>query len=44
VLTYIRREWGHGADPVRAESVATERAAFTKRGGPWTVPELKKLD
>jgi len=41
VLTYIRREWGHGADPVLAETVAAQRKAFAERGGPWTVPELE---
>jgi len=44
VLTYIRREWGHGADPVLAETVAEQRKAFAERGGPWTEQELKKTD
>lgn len=40
VLTYIRREWGHDADPVSPDLVKTIRAATKGRVEPWTVKEL----
>jgi len=40
VLTYIRREWGHGADAVDPARVAEIREATGPRAGPWTVEEL----
>lgn len=40
VATYVRREWGHGADPVTPEDVARIRAADDGRHGPWTADEL----
>ncbi|MDE0892855.1 MAG: cytochrome C, partial [Planctomycetota bacterium] len=43
VLTYIRREWGHTAEPVSLETVAGVRAASSDRQHSWTVEELKKL-
>ena len=42
VLTYIRREWGHTAEPVSEETVANVRAASGDRQHSWTVEELKK--
>ncbi|MEM7261808.1 MAG: c-type cytochrome [Planctomycetota bacterium] len=42
VLTYIRRHWGHQADPVSVESVAKVRAATRDRLEPWTVEELQQ--
>ena len=42
VLTYVRREWGHGAEPVTPEEVAAVRAATRDRGRPWTVEELRQ--
>ena len=43
VLTYIRREWGHGAEPLDSERVSALRAALPTRTRPWTVPELEAL-
>ena len=42
VLTYIRREWGHTAEPVSEETVAKVREASGDRQHSWTVEELKK--
>ncbi|HVS19618.1 MAG TPA: c-type cytochrome [Planctomycetota bacterium] len=39
VATYVRREWGHGADPLTAELVERIRAA-TRRDRPWTASDL----
>jgi mono/diheme cytochrome c family protein/glucose/arabinose dehydrogenase len=39
VATYVRREWGHGADPVAPELVARTRASVP-RDRPWTAGEL----
>jgi mono/diheme cytochrome c family protein/glucose/arabinose dehydrogenase len=41
VLTYVRREWGHGAEPVDAALVARAREAARARPRPWTVEELR---
>jgi glucose/arabinose dehydrogenase/mono/diheme cytochrome c family protein len=43
VLTYIRREWEHGASPVSAEFVAKIRTENTHRSKSWTGEELKLL-
>jgi mono/diheme cytochrome c family protein len=43
LLTYIRREWGHTADPVRPEAVTTIRAENATREDSWTEAELLKL-
>jgi len=43
VLTYIRREWGHTAEPVSEETVAGVRAISGDRQHSWTVEELKEL-
>lgn len=40
VLTYVRREWGHGASPVDPGLVARERASTRGRTRPWTDAEL----
>ncbi|MBM3987518.1 MAG: c-type cytochrome [Planctomycetes bacterium] len=40
VLTYIRRAWNHGADPVTPELVRGVRDANGSRRGPWHVREL----
>jgi mono/diheme cytochrome c family protein len=43
VLTYIRREWGHEANPVDPAVVAHVRQQTLKRGDlQWTAEELKK--
>lgn len=44
VLTYIRREWGHEADPVDPQTVKQTRAETAKRGEvQWTMEELQKV-
>jgi mono/diheme cytochrome c family protein/glucose/arabinose dehydrogenase len=43
VLTYIRREWGHTADPVEPELVKKIRAETEKREEAWTETELLKI-
>ena len=40
VLTYIRREWGHAADPVSEERVREVLGAVPPREIPWTVESL----
>jgi mono/diheme cytochrome c family protein len=42
VLTYIRREWEHGASPVTPEEVAKIRALTQGRAKAWTEAELKQ--
>jgi mono/diheme cytochrome c family protein len=43
VLTYVRREWGHTADPVDAAAVTAVRGASAERTRPWTEAELNAL-
>jgi mono/diheme cytochrome c family protein/glucose/arabinose dehydrogenase len=43
VLTYIRREWDHGADPVEADFVKRIRTEEDDRNQPWTAAELLKI-
>ena len=43
ILTYARRAWEHGADPVTVEKVAETREAFAERETPWTAKELLKM-
>jgi glucose/arabinose dehydrogenase/mono/diheme cytochrome c family protein len=43
VLTYIRREWEHGASPVSTELVSKIRAQNSDRSKSWTGDELKAL-
>ncbi len=42
-ITYIRREWGHTANPVSAASVKVVRAANAKREDSWTEAELLRV-
>lgn len=44
VMTYVRREWGHEADPVEPEAVAKVRRETANRQVPWTAEELKKVN
>lgn len=44
VLTYIRRSWGHAADPVEPATVAEARAATANREEPFTEAELTSLE
>jgi len=43
VLTYVRREWGHGFTPVDAATVKKIREATAKREDAWSQPELLKI-
>jgi mono/diheme cytochrome c family protein len=43
VLTYVRGEWGQGANPVEAATVTTVRSASEGRRRPWTDAELNAL-
>ncbi len=43
LLTYVRREWGHGGEPVSADFVSEVRAKTGDRLLPWTVAELEAL-
>ncbi len=43
ILTFIRREWGHTANPVEPELVKTIRAETEKREEAWTEAELLKV-
>lgn len=40
VLTYLRREWGHGASPVAPEQVKAIRAATAGHSDAWSPEEL----
>ncbi len=42
LLTYIRREWGHGAEPVTKATVAAVAEAVGKRSQPFTIQELEE--
>jgi len=44
ILTYIRREWGHGAEPVSPATIAKVREATKGRTQPWTVAELEQIN
>lgn len=43
LLTYLRRAWGHKADPVSPANVAAIRAASSDRTTPWTVVDLEAV-
>jgi mono/diheme cytochrome c family protein len=43
VLTYVRREWDHGADPLTEEQVTQVRTQEKSRTQPWTALELLKI-
>jgi mono/diheme cytochrome c family protein/glucose/arabinose dehydrogenase len=43
VLTYIRREWEHGASPVSPAEVAKARTATKERSKAWTAEELAQV-
>ncbi|MFA6546423.1 MAG: c-type cytochrome [Limisphaerales bacterium] len=43
VLTFIRREWDHGYDPVSPDFVKKVRAATAGRESTWTDVELRKI-
>lgn len=41
VLTYVRREWGHGAEPVTAAEVEAVQKEMEARGTTWSAEELE---
>lgn len=43
VLTYVRREWGHGASPVAAATIRSIRLATAGHEDSWTEPELLRI-
>jgi mono/diheme cytochrome c family protein len=43
ILTYIRREWEHTADPVEPATVKAVRAANSARTEGWRQEELLKI-
>jgi mono/diheme cytochrome c family protein len=43
ILTFVRREWGHTANPVEPELVKAIRAETEKREEAWTEAELLKI-
>jgi mono/diheme cytochrome c family protein len=43
ILTYLRREWGHGSDPVSPERIRAIKAETEDRDEPWTQDELLKI-
>jgi mono/diheme cytochrome c family protein len=43
VLTYVRREWDHDADPVDPKTVTEVRAEVGNRLRPWSERELLQI-
>jgi mono/diheme cytochrome c family protein len=43
VLTYIRREWEHGADPIPLKTVTDLRAQYKDRTTAWSGEEIGEL-
>ena len=44
ILTFLRRSFGHGEEPVSPQTVARIRATTAGRQGPWTVADLLTLE
>jgi mono/diheme cytochrome c family protein len=42
ILTWVRRQWGHGADPIDPKAVTELRQLTAGRTLPWTVETLKE--
>ena len=42
-LTYVRREWEHGADPVEEKTISAVREAAKDRADLWTAKELLEI-
>ncbi|MBM3976190.1 MAG: cytochrome c [Planctomycetes bacterium] len=40
LLVYLRREWGHRAEPPTRDEVERGRARAAQRGRPWTASDL----
>ena len=43
ILTYIRREWEHGADPIDVATVKQARAETSSRNEAWSAKELLQI-
>ncbi len=43
LMTYVRRAWGNGADPVTEEMVKQVRMLTSKRNRPWRAEELETI-
>ncbi|MES1168721.1 MAG: hypothetical protein ABUL61_06085, partial [Oleiharenicola lentus] len=43
VLTFVRRSWGHGYDPVAPAVIAQARKETAGRAEPWTEKDLAKF-
>ncbi len=43
ILTFVRREWGHTADPIEPELIKAVRAETEKHDEAWTEAELLKV-
>ena len=43
ILTYIRRDWEQGAQPIKPAAVIAIRDATSKHEGAWTSADLSKL-
>jgi mono/diheme cytochrome c family protein len=44
VLTYVRREWDHAADPVDPDAVHEARQATKGHPGAWSSAELNNIE
>jgi glucose/arabinose dehydrogenase/mono/diheme cytochrome c family protein len=44
LMLYLRRSWGHTADPVSVEMVAGIRQVAGQRGKPWGTEELREVE
>jgi mono/diheme cytochrome c family protein len=44
VLTYVRRGWGHGAEPVQVATISRIKAQSAGRVTPWTEQELLSIE
>ncbi len=44
IISYIRQEWGHAAEPVSASTVGRVRMLSQGKVAPWTQAELREID
>ena len=43
ILTYLRREWEHGAEPISTDFLKAIREKEARRTDSWTEQELLKI-
>ena len=43
ILTYLRREWEHGAEPISTDFLKAIREKEARRTDAWTEQELLKI-